>query len=364
MSKTAFQRALCAVLLTGILTCQAFAINTSAASAVLMEQGSGRILYAHNPDEERLIASITKIMTAVVALEHGQLQAEYTVTGEDMAEGSSMYLKPGDTLCLEELLYGLMLVSGNDAALAVAHCVSGDVPAFVELMNETARRLGMTHSSFANPNGLDADGHYSSAADMAKLAAYAMENQDFCRIVSTASITIGERYLSNHNKLLRLCEGCIGIKTGFTKAAGRTLVSAVERDGMTLVCVTLNDGDDWNDHMRLYDYGFSSYQLGTVAAAGLVLASVQVRGGTASSVPLALGSDLAYPVTEEEHLTMTVTIPASVAAPVVPGQVLGTARAYLDGVEVAAAELVAAAPSAMLEPEAEESPGFWSRLFG
>lgn len=258
--------ALCALALAGVLTGQAWAVGTSAASAVLIEQESGRVLYEQNPDEERLIASITKIMTAVVALERGEPQMEYTVTAADMAEGSSMYLRPGDVLRLEELLYGLMLVSGNDAALAVAHCVCGGLEDFVALMNETAARLGMTHSHFANPNGLDAEGHYSSARDMALLAAYALENQDFRRIVSTASITIGERYLANHNKLLRLCEGCVGVKTGFTKAAGRTLVSAASREGMTLVCVTLNDGDDWNDHMNLIDYGFANYRLETECA--------------------------------------------------------------------------------------------------
>ena len=236
-----------ALALALLLPCRAEALTTSAASAVLIEQESGRVLYAQNADEERLIASITKIMTAVTALEHGKLQQEYTVTAADMAEGSSMYLKPGDRLRLEELLYGLMLASGNDAALAVAHCVSGGVEDFVELMNDTAQRLGMTHSHFANPNGLDAPEHYSSAADMAVLTAYALKNNDFRRIVSTASVTVGERYLVNHNKLLRLCEGCIGVKTGFTKAAGRTLVSAAARGGMTLVCVTLNDGNDWND---------------------------------------------------------------------------------------------------------------------
>ena len=364
MSQSGFRRVICALLLTSILTCQANAVNTSAASAVLIEQGSGRVLYQQNPDEERLIASITKIMTAVVALEHGDLRANYTVTAEDMAEGSSMYLRPGDTLCLEELLYGLMLVSGNDAALAVAHCVSGELSSFVALMNETARRLEMTHSSFANPNGLDAEGHYSSAGDMARLAAYALENEDFRRIVSTASITIGERYLQNHNKLLRLCEGCIGVKTGYTKAAGRTLVSAAERQGMTLVCVTLSDGDDWNDHMSLFDYGFSNYQMETAAFAGQALASVLVRGGSAKAVPLVLDQDLRYPLTSGEQLTISVKAPLSVEAPVVPGQVLGTACAYLEGVEVASVDLIAAAPSAMREKEAEETPSLWARLFG
>lgn len=210
MSSYSFRRCICALILTSILTCHASANSTSAASAVLIEQESGRVLFQQNADEERLIASITKIMTAVVALEQGDLQAAYTVTAEDMAEGSSMYLKPGDVLTLEELLYGLMLVSGNDAALAVAHCVSGSVEDFVAAMNETAQRLGMTHSHFQNPNGLDADGHYASARDMAALTAYALKKEAFRRIVSTASITIGERYLANHNKLLRLYEGCGG----------------------------------------------------------------------------------------------------------------------------------------------------------
>ena len=162
-----WRRAICLLAAASLFTCQANAVSTSAASAVLMEQRSGRVLYEQNGDEERLIASITKIMTAVVALEYGRMQQEYTVTAQDMAEGSSMYLKPGDVLRLEELLYGLMLVSGNDAALAVAHCVAGETEAFVALMNQKAEELGMTHSHFANPNGLDAEGHYASARDMA-----------------------------------------------------------------------------------------------------------------------------------------------------------------------------------------------------
>ena len=293
MSVRCFRRVLCALLLPVLLTGRAAALGTSAASAVLMEQESGRVLYAQNADEKRLIASITKIMTAVVALEEGDLQADYTVTAEDMAEGSSMYLKPGDVLTLEELLYGLMLVSGNDAALAVAHCVAGDEASFVAMMNETAERLGMEQSFFCNPNGLDAEGHGSSARDMAVLTAYALQNETFRRIVSTASITIGERYLANHNKLLRLYEGCIGVKTGFTKAAGRTLVSAAEREGMTLICVTLSDGDDWNDHMSLLDYGFSTYDMMTAVPAGEALASTLVENGTVALITLGPDRDLA-----------------------------------------------------------------------
>ncbi len=356
------RRLLCAIVLGALLAAPAGAVETSASSAVLIEQSSGRVLYAQNADEERLIASITKIMTAVTALEHGDVERAYTVAAQDMAEGSSMYLRPGAVLRLEELLYGLMLVSGNDAALAVARCVSGSVEAFVELMNETAGRLGMTHSHFANPNGLDQQGHYSSARDMAVLAAYALENQDFRRIASTASITIGERYLVNHNKLLRMCEGCIGVKTGFTKAAGRTLVSAAARGGMTLVCATLNDGNDWNDHMALLDYGFATYHMETAVPAGRVLASTLVREGTEVSVPLAAAEDLRYPLAEGEKLTVVARVPLSVSAPVVPGQTVGEVCAYLEGEEVAKVELMAAAPSAKKE---EKAPlvHWWDRAF-
>ncbi len=357
-----WRRILCCILLTSVLTCQAGAVSTSAASAVLIEQSSGRVLYQQDPDTERLIASVTKIMTALVALEHGDKDQSYTVTVQDMAEGSSMYLKPGDTLRLEELLYGLMLVSGNDAALAVAHCVSGELEDFVALMNRTAEDLGLTHSHFANPNGLDAEGHYSSARDLAVLAAHALENQDFRRIVSTASVTIGERYLTNHNKLLRMCEGCIGVKTGFTKAAGRTLVSAAAREGMTLVCTTLNDGNDWNDHMALLDYGFANYHMETAVAAGQTLAAALVRNGTAASVPLAAAKDLQYPLAEGETLKVVAHVPVAVSAPVVPGQALGEVCAYLGDEEVASVELIAAAASAKKE-EPPASSMWWDRFF-
>ena len=362
MISTHFRRSLWALLLCAALTGRAAALGTSAASAILMEQDSGRVLYEQSADEKRLIASITKIMTAVVALEEGDLQAEYTVTAEDMAEGSSMYLKPGDVLTLEELLYGLMLVSGNDAALAVAHCVAGEEASFVALMNGTAERLGMEQSFFCNPNGLDAEGHGSSARDMAVLTAYALQNETFRRIVSTASITIGERYLANHNKLLRWYDGCIGVKTGFTKAAGRTLVSAAERDGMTLICVTLSDGDDWNDHMALLDYGFSTYTMTTAVPAGQAVASVLVENGTSPLITLGPDEDLACPVAEGETLTLRVEVPAAVSAPIVPGQTLGRAVLCLDGQEAAAADLVALEPSAV--PEPEEEPGGLARLFG
>ena len=167
-----------------------------------------------------------------------------------------MYLKPGERVTMEELLYGLLLCSGNDAAAALAdHC--GGTASFVRRMNGLARELGMEDTSFANPSGLDDDGHYSTARDMARLAVYAAGNHTFARLCSTRSVTVGGRTMTNHNRLLRTVPGCIGMKTGYTRAAGRTLVSAAERDGRRLVAVTLQDGNDWADHAALYDWGFA-----------------------------------------------------------------------------------------------------------
>ena len=231
------------------------ALEVSATAAVLMDADMGQVLYEKNGDRQMLIASTTKIMTALVVLEHAAPDDVITVTPDHMAEGSSMYLKAGETVRVEELLYGLLLCSGNDAALALTECAGGLTP-FVALMNEKAAALGMARTSFANPNGLDADGHYSTARDMAVLAAAAMENPTFRRICSSRSVTIGQRTMENHNRLLRQMEGCVGLKTGYTQAAGRTLVSCTEREGCRLVAVTLQDGNDWADHAALYDYGF------------------------------------------------------------------------------------------------------------
>lgn len=231
------------------------ALEVSATAAVLMDADMGQVLYEKNGDRQMLIASTTKIMTALVVLEHAAPDDVITVTPNHMAEGSSMYLRAGETVRVEELLYGLLLCSGNDAALALTECAGGLTP-FVALMNEKAAALGMAHTSFANPNGLDADGHYSTARDMAVLAAAAVENPTFRRICSSRSVTIGQRTMENHNRLLRQMEGCVGLKTGYTQAAGRTLVSCTERDGCRLVAVTLQDGNDWADHAALYDYGF------------------------------------------------------------------------------------------------------------
>ena len=268
-----------AVSLIGCLTAVTEAVEVSAAAAVLMDADSGRLLYDKNGEKRMLIASTTKLMTALVALEQGGLQQEITVTGGHMAEGSSMYLRPGEKLTLETLLYGLLLSSGNDAALAVTECMGGAVP-FVARMNEKAAELGMENTHFANPNGLDDEAHYSTAEDMAKLAATAMDDPVLRRVASTRTARIGGRTLTNHNKLLSRVEGCVGLKTGYTRAAGRTLVSCAERDGVRLVAVTLQDGDDWNDHASLYEQGFRVLRPVKAVERGLRLAAERaIRGG-------------------------------------------------------------------------------------
>ena len=234
---------------------RAGAVGTSASCAILMDADSRRILYAQNIHEARLIASITKLMTALVAVEREpDLEQVVTIQPEWLgSEGSSIYLKPGEQITLKALLYGLLLQSGNDAAMAIACFVAGDEASFVELMNQKAWELGMDHSSFANPSGLNHEDHYSTAYDMALLACACLENETVADICSTRTITIEGRTFANHNRLLYQYEGCVGMKTGYTERAGRTLVSAARRDGQTLVCVTLNDGNDWKDHASLLD---------------------------------------------------------------------------------------------------------------
>lgn len=233
------------------------ATRISAEAAVVMEAQTGRILYEKNGDRRMLIASTTKIMTALVALEHCALQNTVTVSPAHMAEGSSMHLSPGETVTVEALLYGLLLCSGNDAALALAEYSAGSVDRFVDWMNAKARSLGMSGTSFANPNGLDAEGHYSTARDMAVLAACAAENPTLMRICSTVRASVAGRTMENHNRLLKTLPGCIGMKTGYTGAAGRTLVTCVRREGRLLIAVTLRDGDDWADHTALYEECFA-----------------------------------------------------------------------------------------------------------
>lgn len=241
------------------------ALSVSAGSAIVIEASTGRVVYEKDADARRPMASTTKIMTALVALEAGDTSRTVSVSGEAVGvEGSSVYLETGDKLSLDDLVWALMLESANDAAAAIAIEVAGSIEAFAGLMNAKAAELGLTNTHFTNPHGLDDPDHYTTARDLARLAAYALENPRFREIVSTYrhTISIGDetRYLLNHNKMLKQYDGAIGVKTGYTRVSGRCLVSAAERDGVTLVAVTLNAPDDWNDHRAMLDAGFGQLE--------------------------------------------------------------------------------------------------------
>ncbi len=240
-----------------------------------MDGPTGEILCEHDAQARCLIASTTKIMTGLLICEDCELSQEISVPPEAVGiEGSSLYLKAGERVTIENLLYGMMLRSGNDAAAALAIAHSGSIEAFAERMNVRAAQLGLKDSHFANPHGLDAPEHYASARDLARLAAAAMENEDFARVVSTKEYRFGTRVLTNHNKLLWRYEGAEGVKTGFTKAAGRILVSSAKRQGRRLICVTIHAPDDWNDHEALLDAAFSRFESRILCREGQVFGAV------------------------------------------------------------------------------------------
>jgi D-alanyl-D-alanine carboxypeptidase len=304
----------------------------SAQSAYVLDAVSGRVLYEKNADRRSLIASTTKIMTALIVCEQCNVLDRMRIPKEAVGiEGSSMYLQEGEILTVQELLYGLMLRSGNDAAVALAIYCGGTVEGFAQLMNDKARALGLCITHFVNPNGLDAPGHYSTARDLAVLAAYAMENPIFYKTVSAKNIRIGERYFTNHNKLLWRVEGADGVKTGLTKAAGRILVSSATRNGRRLIAVTIDAPQDWNDHAALLEEGFSRYQITRVVSEGDLVGTLEVVGGEACKVQVLAAENLDYPIAPEERPQLVMSGPGFVYAPAVEGAEAGCAYVVIEG---------------------------------
>lgn len=341
--------------------------SVSAAAAVLMEADSGRILVDVNAHSRLPMASTTKIMTALVALSNSDPDDVVTVSEKAVGiEGSSVYLKAGEQLTMEQLLYALLLESANDAAAAIAIAVAGDIPSFADLMNETAAELGLTESHFTNPHGLDADDHYTTAYDLALLTKYALREPAFAKIVSTYKTTIplsgaeGTRVLVNHNKMLKSYNGAIGVKTGYTRRCGRCLVSAAARDGVTMIAVTLSAPDDWRDHAALLDYGFSQYTSVTLAACGEYTCTLPCLGGTAASVTVSNHAEVRC-VLPVERGPVTVTFEANrpLCAPCAAGDEVGVLRFQCDGEEIARVPLCADTDV----PVAEAPPSLKDRLF-
>ena len=253
---------------------KAEAVSLSARNAILIEQESGRILFEKDAYTPQRIASITKIMTAIIAIESGKLDEKVKITSDAVhVEGSSIYLKEGDVLPLRDLVYGLMLRSGNDAAIAIADYVGGSVDGFVYMMNQKAEEIGMEHTVFSNPHGLDdSEEHYSTAYDMALLTRYAMNNETFKEIFATKTYRPSHSdgvVWKNKNKLLTgLYKYSTGGKTGYTKKARRTLVSTAAKNGMDLIAVTLHAPDDWNDHIAMFENAFASYEMKKLVGKG------------------------------------------------------------------------------------------------
>ena len=254
------------LLLLLLIPFKAKAIETSASSAILMDMDSHRILYGYNVNDQRSVASISKVMTALIATNSDKLDDKVTISDEiDKSYGSGIYIKKGEVLTIRDLLYGLMLRSGNDASYAIAKNISGSVDKFVEEMNKKADELNLKNTEFNNPNGLDEEkGNYSTAYDMAIIMSEAMKNKDFREIVKTKKYSLKTNMNTyiwyNKNKLLKTYKYATGGKTGFTVKARRTLVNTASKNNLNLVVVTLNDGNDFADHAKLFDYGFENYK--------------------------------------------------------------------------------------------------------
>lgn len=332
----------------------------SARRAYVLDAVSGRELFARNEDQRSLIASTTKIMTALIICEQCNVLDRMRIPKEAVGiEGSSMYLKEGEVLTLQELLYGLMLSSGNDAAVALAIYCGGTVEGFAELMNDKARILGLTGTHFENPNGLDSPGHYSTARDLAVLAAYAMKNPIFYKTVSAKSVKVGERCLTNHNKLLWKLEGADGVKTGFTKAAGRILVSSATRQGRRIIGVTIDAPDDWNDHCQLLNEGFTRYQNRQIVQAGQCVGTLTVLGGESGCVQVLAAENFSYALAQEESPVLVLPGPGFVYAPAVAGADAGFVYVLINGNAIGKVPVVY---GSTVEQNATEQKGFWRRL--
>lgn len=346
----------------------------NAKGMVLMDGRTGRLLFGVNPDERLPMASTTKIMTALLALEQPNIDTSFVVDAAAIrVEGTSMGLSEGDSVTLRTLAGGMLLASGNDAANAAAVYIDGSQGAFAKRMNQRAAEIGMENTSFVTPSGLDNENHYSTARDMGLLACEALKNPDFAAICSSPSMKLSygnppyDRWLSNHNRLLREYKDAVGVKTGFTKKSGRCLVSAASRDGILLVCVTLGAADDWNLHKQALDAGFASLAAYDVDSFLPEETRVPVTGGTRSSVRVAGGGEdacgkLALTPEEAERVQVSVRLSALEYAPVEEGQIVGEAALSLDGRELAAIPLVSQEVSPRKPQSKKGFAGFWSGI--
>ncbi len=323
--------------------------SVSAKGAILIEAESGEIIFAKNAQAKMPMASTTKIMTALVAIENCDITKTVSVSPKAVGvEGSSVYLYPEERLTLEDLLYAMMLESANDAAAAIAIEVGGSIENFAEMMNKKAQSMGLSNTHFENPHGLDGDGHYTTAHELALIAREALSNETFKKIASTYKKTIplneteGVRLLINHNKLLKSYEGAIGVKTGFTKKSGRCLVSAAEKDGLTFIAVTLSAPDDWRDHTEMLDYGYSLYEARTLCDIGSFSYIMPTSGGDSDHVLLQSAQRVTSILPRGRgEIKCVVELPRFLLAPVTDGELVGRLVFWLDGQIIAESDIIA-----------------------
>jgi len=352
----------------------AFSGSVSAKSAILIDAVTGKVLYEKNAEERLPMASTTKVMSALLTLEQPALDEFFTVDPEAIrVEGSSMGLVEGDRVTLRALACGMLLPSGNDAANAAAVKIGGTVEAFIKMMNDRAKALGLSDTRFVTPSGLHDDGHYSTAEDMAALTREALKNPDFAAICACERMELSfgappyKRWLKNSNKLLSRYDGAVGVKTGFTDEAGRCLISAAERDGVSLICVTLNAPNDWADHTALLDYGFTKVTASEIPDDAFSLPTVTVTGGTTASCEiLPYGAAVtSVPVSE---LTPVYHLEHFYYAPLSAGDLVGRVDYCYEG-EVVATQPLMAAVSVDISAETPEKSGgnmfsdFFSAIF-
>ena len=323
----------CITILLNISTVSAYSI--SAKAAVVIDGYTGEILYSQNCDTRLPMASTTKIMTALLLCEMGDDLTKEIVTTREMVtvEGSSMGLQVGDIVSYHNLLYGMMLASGNDAANTTAIAIAGSVSKFVDLMNERAIEMGLVDTQFVTPSGLDADGHYTTAYELALIAKEALENENFAKAAASQSATLCygnppyNRTLTNHNKLLKMHDDIVGVKTGFTKKSGRCLVSASKKDGKFVIAVTLNDGNDWADHRTLLDLGLSLIETKTFSPESAKTDIYTVNGNKITAeIPSATVN-----VTENSAVTYQIYMPAFLYEPIKAGELIGRICYYCNG---------------------------------
>lgn len=324
------------------------ALEISAKSAVVIDAASKRVLFEKDAYTRRGMASTTKVMTALVALERANADEIVTVSSfAACTEGSSIYLSPGEHISVGDLLYGLMLSSGNDAATALAEHIGGSVDAFTLLMNNRARQTGAQSTNFTNPHGLPGDEHYTTAYDLALIGAEAMENPAFREIVKTKNKTIShegsewDRSLSNHNKLLKMYEYATGIKTGFTKKDGRCLISSGEKNNLRLITVTLSAPDDWNDHISLMEYCFAKYKPYTVCTKGEKIGVLVSKSVNADNIEISYNEDYITALTEDEKGFITKKLAFKPSFPVKKGDKVGECGIYFGDALIGTVDLIA-----------------------